>query len=254
MKRNNNLPNESDAQCAFAETLVQVLYDEATADERSEFDRHAAGCQSCSRELTQFGALRSSIGEYREVMLRNAAAPEIVLPQTAVQTPSEKFGWLTNLREFLFSPNNGWQAATAFAAFLICAALVFVFANGILQSSADRQIVQNNLQTPPPPRKSDEIKPAESPQTNLSPIRKPPATEASSVQASNPLEAKSPQKSAPHNNNAQPRAKAVSPEIKPRKQKTQPARQPINLEFDDDAPEDDSLRLSDLLEEVGSVE
>ena len=251
---NNNSPNKFDRECAFAEMLVAVLYDEATASERLELNSHAAQCNSCRQELIEFGAIRNSIGEYRETILRNATAPEIVLPQNAFNAPSEKSGWLTNMRALLFSPNNGWQTTTAFAAFLICAALVFVFASGILQSQGDRQFVQNDLKTMPTPQKSNEIKAVESPQANVSATPKPPTTDAASVPASNPLEAKSPQTSAPRNNNAVPRAKIVSPEVKPRKQKIQPARQPIDLEFDDDAAEDDSLRLSDLLDEVGSVE
>ena len=48
--------------CGREELLVTVLYGEATATERTEFEAHRKACASCDEELTAFARVREELG------------------------------------------------------------------------------------------------------------------------------------------------------------------------------------------------
>lgn len=121
MQNNNN--HKSDLNCAFGETLVAVLYNEATAAETGNFERHLNRCRECSEELAAFGMLRNAVSDWRETEFAPLALPKIVLPdetQKIEPFAAGKHSPLQSLRSFFTPANFGWQmAAAGFAGFII---------------------------------------------------------------------------------------------------------------------------------------
>ncbi len=113
--------------CGRAEGLVGYLYGEATAAERSGFESHLAACANCRDELTAFGQVRTSVGEWRAELLRHA--PALALSEVTGQnfhaparraTPSKRSARAA-LREF-YALSPAWlRVASAAAALLLCA-------------------------------------------------------------------------------------------------------------------------------------
>jgi len=121
MQNNNN--HKSDLNCAFGETLVAVLYNEATAAETENFERHLNRCRECSEEIAAFGMLRNAVSDWRENEFVPLALPNIVLPgeiQKIEPAATGKHSPLQSLRAFFTPANFGWQlSAAGFAGFII---------------------------------------------------------------------------------------------------------------------------------------
>lgn len=88
--------------CGFEESLVEYLYNEINSSEISKFERHLKECASCEAEISDFGIVRSSIGEWRDSEFAAMISPEIALPESAesnVHTKSvgENGSWLSRL-------------------------------------------------------------------------------------------------------------------------------------------------------------
>ena len=117
--------NHHKSPCAFAEQLISYLYDEATAREKAAFDAHLSNCSNCTDELADFGFVRSSIVGWKNTEFSNLETPSIEIPYSAMVS-IEKQSWLDALRR-IFTLSPAWS--TAFAAFAICAGLIFLGLN-----------------------------------------------------------------------------------------------------------------------------
>jgi hypothetical protein len=120
--------------CARAEDLVSYLYGEADAAAARSFEAHMQHCDSCQTELSEFGQVRTSIGEWRGQALGS-------LPSTATATsspviaapvrpaPERQRSALVAIREF-FSLSPLWmRAATATLAVVFCALVALAVAH-----------------------------------------------------------------------------------------------------------------------------
>jgi hypothetical protein len=143
---NNNGHHNS---CDFSETLVSYLYGETSAAESEKFKSHLAHCAVCAEELSGFGAMRSSLAEWKQEEFAGVAAPVIELParETHVVLAGEPASswlpvssWLDAVRAF-FTPKIALTAA-GFAAVLICLGLAFAFMSS--QNTADKNLVAAN--------------------------------------------------------------------------------------------------------------
>lgn len=133
MLKNNN----HNSSCATAEQIVSYLYDEAGANEKSEFQAHLAECASCAGEVAGFGLVRSSIGDWREefcaletpvIEIPDLKQPRFMTNQTVSTVGRSRLADFRSL--FLLSP--AWKsAAAAFAALTVGVVLaLFVFSGG----------------------------------------------------------------------------------------------------------------------------
>ena len=68
-------------KCERAEELVGYLYGETTAAERRGIEQHLRACAACRDELAAFGAVRASVGEWHAEVSARAAA--VALPAFA---------------------------------------------------------------------------------------------------------------------------------------------------------------------------
>lgn len=243
--------------CSFSEQIVEYIYDEISAKERTNFESHLINCLPCADEIAGFGLVRSSIGEWRkeEIFALDAPALQIPVMQTV---ENEKSSWFDEFRK-LFTLTPAWAAG--FAVLLVCVGLVWMFFGGSTKqdfaSNSSNQILpvapiitneSNNLM-PQPKEEKAEINPKEEDLKNLPQQvqevqKKKVAPKVNSVRVSN---------NAPKQKSLKPKLNesyAVNLKNINKTNNIQKQNAPTLSEVDGD--EDNSLRLSELFDEVGS--
>lgn len=133
MQNNNN--HKSDSTCAFSETLVAVLYDEATTRETEDFESHLTGCRQCREELSAFGMLRSAVSDWRETEFAPLVSPSIaLLEENQIIEPANraKQSVLQSLLAIFSPSNSGWQMAAGFAGIIILG-LLFIGSTNLFE-------------------------------------------------------------------------------------------------------------------------
>jgi len=243
--------------CSFAEQIVEYIYDEIPVKDRTNFESHLINCLPCADEIAGFGLVRSTVSEWRKEEIFALDAPAVQIP--AMQTvESEKASWFDEFRK-LFSFTPAWTAG--FAVLLVCIGLVWMFFGGSTKpdfaSNTSNQvapvtpIITNESRdlTTQPKQEQSVVNPKEEGSKNI-------PQQVQEVQT---------KKVAPKINtvrvsNSAPKQKSLKPKInesyagnlkntnKPNNIQKQNA--PTLTEVDGD--EDNSLRLSELFDEVGS--
>lgn len=273
MMSNNNHHN---LQCGFAEDLVSYLYDEINSADKSKFEKHLDKCSTCDKELAAFGFVRSSITDWREENFSMLETPKIEIPYSEKQKTFEIVGISNESRSLtarlrdLFTLSPTW--ATAFAALLVLTVLTIVVINfskpvdvsNIIDENPPKETLaindtntqlteQNPVTDDKPIFEKDQPKPdlvkENKPETISEPNEKKiplPKKIAESVSDKSPKpkklvrETRKPNETITANRNEN----SNKPEVRV----TRDA--PKLTNFADD--EDDSLRLADLFDEVGS--
>ena len=248
MLNNNGHPNSS---CLFAGQSAAYLYKEIAEPEKIAFESHLQGCHLCAEELADFSALSSSILEWRAADFEPLQTPFFVSP-AAGKAARGKLSLTESIRAFFSFP--GLRATFAALVVLILLTGIFFFASDYfhpqelaeMETSSAEQ-VQSQFPIPEPTAGKIAVKndPAPSPGKN-SATKSAATNEGFDVKNSSapvrnqiPAAAKSSYKAAPPKRTANPRV------IKPAVNNNAPA---IDADDDDD---DNSLRLSDIFEEVG---
>ena len=124
-------------KCARADELVSYFYNEATTDERRNFEQHLKSCAACRDELAAFGEVHGAVRDWRAEIMQAAPhlALDAILPQharngrpatapVAAVTPAiepRRTAWAA-LREF-FTLTPAWLRVGMVAASLIICAL-----------------------------------------------------------------------------------------------------------------------------------
>ena len=123
----NNSYKNSD--CAFAEPLISYFYGESGAAEKIEFETHLETCAGCVNQLTEFAFARSAIREWRGLEFDRLATPifeipaKSVYPQPSAENPRSRFSdWR---RIFTFKPALGMAAGVLLIG--LCGAAIFIF-------------------------------------------------------------------------------------------------------------------------------
>ena len=147
---NNNHPNNF--SCDFKETLVAVLYGEATTAEERELNIHLENCTVCREESASFGIIRTSVADWRKADFDFLPTPQLILPHKSKETAAwqpEKLSWSGQLRDFFLPNNKSLQGAGAFAAFAVCFVIIAIFGYAVLSRYPVREVV-NLPKTEPP--------------------------------------------------------------------------------------------------------
>jgi Putative zinc-finger len=260
------LDNNYNSTCKFAEDVVAYLYGEIETSEKLRFEKHLADCQSCADELAGFSLARSSILEWRNQEFTPLATPVIEIPfekRTEVHNFAivvEKSPSLfTRIRDFFYLSPKWMPLATGFAVFAICSGLIFI---AIKSQIGTTEIAQTNT------GKTSNVKVNTSPvveskttETNSSttttedvrqtPVDKPAVTKSNVLpNTATPTKISMPPNPVKTNSVKSPKIisnNGNNPAIKTPTKTSKKSRRPT-LSGDDD--EDNSLRLSDLLEEI----
>lgn len=267
---NNNL------NCDFAETLIDVLYGEANAHDKQKFDSHLKNCAACSLELKDFGTTRDAVLQWREIEFATLATPEIIVPYAhKPPLPSVvKAKRFANVSGFfdIFDVRKFWvQGSLAFAALTIVAVL-FVF--GALLSSDSRELAKSGVDdnrpnntatalvvnakpqtesTPKPIETSVETVKTDLPKADVVPVQPKPAVKTTSAKSdvraiqrkSNVLTVNKDELSP----NVPQKARFVPPKKSDRTPDIKQFQPNISV-LPEDSDEDETPRLTDLLDEV----
>lgn len=257
--------------CGFAEDLVSYLYGEIGAAEQQKFEAHLLKCKACADELSVFGAVRSSVADWRERDFAPLQTPAFELPLAKIPatvetvSDSDSRSWLSSLRQmFSLSPALAGTAA-ACAALVICAGLFYIAVSS-LQPGGGSEISGVEKEQKPPVVKTAAASP-----TVEAAATPPDAAEPEIEQTGNSPKPKTTDNKKPLNpsgidkrnvaaipeNNSPPVMKSkTQPKTAAVKDKTtvntprKPARANLRLVTDEDE-EEDSLRLTDLFDEIG---
>lgn len=247
------LSNNHQASCAFGEQIVSYIYGETSAKGKKNFETHLPNCSTCADEIAGFGLVRSSINDWRKEEFFTLESPTLRIPawRSTNLAQSTVVSGKTNsrideLRKLLsFSP--AWAAV--FAAFIICAGLVWLFSSSLKNELA----VNKSIEIP----KVVENNPASNPKQNIT--QNPPDEKITDVPKT--IEAKSTNQRNQNYNAAKtsPKSKSVAPKMnntlaenKPATNKksnnVQKSEVPTLLNIKEE--EDKSLRLAELFEEI----
>jgi hypothetical protein len=244
------LEHNQNSNCEFAEELVSYLYDELAGKDKTRFEKHLPVCSACAAELSEFALTRTAVQEWRDKEFLPLPAPVIEIPFAHSQKrESISRSWLTSLRDLLTLSPAWMTAATAAAATVIFVGLSLVIFSSLPEKDdvLVKQTGDNkNIKVSPSPTTANNQnisigKETTGPQTGSSP--KPLNTDNPSGEAGPPVRISTTSKPA---NTKKPGQ--VRENIKPPKNQTKQTAPRLI----DDEEEDDSLRLSDLLEGIGS--
>ncbi len=115
---------KNNSNCSFSEEVISYIYDEFTDSQKSEFESHLVNCTNCTDEIASFGAIRTSIQDWKSSDFDNLALPNINIEfepnresVPVVETNTVQVGWLERLNN-LFSPVF-LKTATGFAAIVL---------------------------------------------------------------------------------------------------------------------------------------
>lgn len=147
--------NYRNSSCGFGEDLVAYLYDEIGGKDKSKFEAHLNSCKGCEEELAAFGFVRSSISEWRaeEFDGLEMSNIEIIYNEQINTISTGSNNWFDSLKKiFTFSPN--WATATAGFAVLALCAVIAIFAFNY--SGQNELAVSDNENTSEKPSKVEE--------------------------------------------------------------------------------------------------
>jgi Putative zinc-finger len=122
--------NPEAVACERGEDLVAYLYGEASEHEAKEFRSHMDGCNACRDELMAFSRVHDEVVEWRDQSLPSIESSRAVAPIfSAADEARPRRSALVALREFFKLSPMWMRAATAAAALVVCALMVFAVAH-----------------------------------------------------------------------------------------------------------------------------
>jgi len=228
-------PNFS--ECKFSGEMVSYMYGELSSDKTSAFERHLLDCSSCTDDFAAISSSRYEVYDWKKLEFDPLETPSFDIPFEVTADLS----WAQRLRAAFGS----WaMPAVSFAAFAIVSV---VGATLIWQSSNDVDLVSRAIAPEPivAPSK-DEAAPA---QKDIATGNTAPDVSV----ASQPNRPAPPKRIAPKSSDSQPvkAARERSPEAKQTTARKEQKSVPMLNEYAEDE-EDTSLRLAELLENIGS--
>lgn len=232
--------------CGFADDLLSYLYEEMSRSEASKFENHLPQCENCTFELSDFSIARSGIRDWKSDTFDRLQTPAVVIGYRASEKiiasePKPSRSWFAGLVEmFSFQSAIG---VSAVAVLMVAAVAGFI----LLKSNATAGIDNTEVaaietdSTPlPDSNKSTAATSSSRTPTEASELKKndgPVDNQGATVKATKVSGTNS------------PRPKVVKSEPVRSQRQQKPKAMPRLVEDDE---EEDTLRLSDLLEEIGT--
>lgn len=134
--------------CTHGGDMLAYLYDEMTASQRDSFELHLADCMPCIDGFAEISQSRYSVYEWKKLDFDPLQTPNVVIPYASSNEATASF--FDKIRAAF--ANNPWAtAAPAFGALLIAVAIGFVWfsGNGIDNNDLAKE-VPNPTVTPLP--------------------------------------------------------------------------------------------------------
>ncbi len=231
------LNKENEYHCGRADDIVAYIYDEIGPSKRENFETHLSGCGSCTDEFAAVADARFSVFEWHKEEFLHLPTPEFSIPYAA-ETRSGA-GLLASFRGMV--SGMGWPATIA-AAVMVCVGLTFAVM--IVINGGQQQIAHTVVERETPSDRAESTLAAAIPEQpeidEADELPEPEPTFAATItkrstrgtaKNSRPLNKPSPK----------PRTRAVPLPTY--------STAPVLSSYEDN--EDRSLRLSDLMDEVG---
>lgn len=231
-----NVPNQFSPECAFHGELLSFLYGEMPAGRANSFREHLGSCPECGSEFAALSSLRRSIGDWKSEFDR-VETPSIELPDRVptVAGPARRDPtFLESVRTFL----SGFPALAAGSLGLL--AIVGGIAIYLISGSDHSEIARENGNRNTPAATPS---PTAAPQTVQIP-EKPIGPETAPKKANDARTVGIADKR-PNRTMRTDTRKVAGNEPKRRR-----GANPTLLGEDDE--EDDSIRLADLFDEIGT--
>lgn len=240
------LDKRASSPCPREDQIVSYLYRELTPVETERFEAHLAACTSCVDDLAELSEPHLAVYEWRTNIFDKIPAPSIELPFEAkqLQNSEDLLGRLTAL---LAGWPAGLRVGVAFAAVLIIGISAFLLTRPFAGTEVARNV--EVAKADPTDLADERVLPlvGESPGV--------PAPSAVDGIVNKPLEPLRNTVRVKHGLAAARKpatGRTSKPEYAANRTKKTTAPRSLRLNnFDDD--EDTTLRLADLLEEVGSL-
>lgn len=223
-------------QCSGADDMLAYLYDEISEAHREKFEMHLASCGTCVDDFAEISQSRYPVYEWKRAQFDQLPTPRFVLP-LKLASPSP---FVDRLRAaFSLTPSFAFGGLTA--AVLVALVGGYVIFVGV---SSDAEVAREMVPAPVANRASIALP---SP-----PVLEPLASEGTEIQKNAEL---------PKNlSNVVKTSTAVKAVIRSTKPKAKSVRRtiqkdqiPVMSSIEDDE-EDDTLRLADIFDEIGTSE
>jgi hypothetical protein len=222
------------SECKFSADMVPYMYDELSSVESMAFEQHLIDCADCTDEFAAISSARYEVYDWKKLEFDPLETPNFEIPFEEVAGVS----WSDKIRQ-MFA--HAWAAPTVSFAAL---AIVAVTAVGVIWLQSGEQLVVKNLEPVPVPVKQNA---APVPDANVeAPSPYAVAVEQPTTQASVSKRA-IPRRTGPQIVRA---TRDRSIEIKQTTARNETRAVPRLNEYPDD--EDTSLRLAELLDDIGS--
>lgn len=126
------------AGCSFSEEVVSYLYNEIGASKRTEFESHLMSCDTCTAELADVSFARLDVYEWHRDEFAEMPTPRIIIPYGE----AAKASWVDAIRSFFGSPARLATAGAAFAVVTLALGIVF------LRAPTEESLMAVNKQVP----------------------------------------------------------------------------------------------------------
>lgn len=233
-------------ECGFADDLLSYLYEEMSMAEATKFENHLPQCENCSFELSDFSVARSGIRDWKSDSFDRLQTPAVLIEYRPSENVIEsnrkaKGSWFAGLFEmFSFQSAIGVSAA---AVLMIAAVAGFIMLRSDPSVNIDNTevaAVETDSTPLPESNKSTAATTASRTTTESSEVKKNDGPVDSQGSTVKPTKVSG-------TNSQRPKVVKSEPVRSQRQQK--PKAMPRLVEDDE---EEDTLRLSDLLEEIGA--
>lgn len=117
--------------CGYAEKVIEFVYKEMDAAERSGFESHLETCASCAKEISAFSSVTEAIGDWKQSAFDVLETPSFVNPAAEVtaQAPIAAGSAIPiseRIRGLIGSYSLLWQTASALGAILLTIGLLWI--------------------------------------------------------------------------------------------------------------------------------
>jgi hypothetical protein len=239
--------NNYQKSCGFSEQIVSYIYDEMNVSEKASFDVHIAKCTDCSDELAGFGLVRSKIFDWKSEEFLQLATPKIQIPYE-VASRENKISFFSSVREFFAFSQVWMKTATAFASLAIVAGITFLAFNAF-NSNEPKIDIANNIVPVSSPTPQVVVAKTQPDVSNDYEVKEKPTKPLTPVNNANKEVVKVIEKTKPVSSTTKTEKTVIRTTVvkSPKKEKSN------NVEIvNNDEDEDDSLRLLDIFDEIGT--
>ena len=220
---------EANNLCTHGGDMLAYLYNEMSAVDRDSFELHLADCGTCIDDFAELSQSRYPVFEWKQLEFDPLPTPRIIIPMEEAETVS----WFDKLRaSFAFRPALAFGSLAAIAVVASMMAFVLMNESGKVEVAGVEPISTPILPTPT-------LEVSQPPQKPVVAVDEPKTVEPGNI---------SPKVVRASTSDVKPATRTVRPKASQQAKRGEPVPTLSPVEED----EDDSLRLTDIFDEIGT--